>query len=274
MPIPANYYYYYYYIYIYIYIYRVLLYCRMTLPLRMLKELAGRDADSTDIFQTSDIDRYWARPRIAPFSDMCLANFVADYKVVYGKQASMKECTEEEEEESDKTQPIKLLDGKGMIAKRRRPCVIRYMRMSKEKDPEKHYSNQLRLFLPHRGKELKPHTYCTYEMFYNSGTAVTVQGRTPVRDLVSVNMKKYEHNADVVDNAWELIQNQGIAEDVWADIAPNAEEEIHDGDLRPEHLQLDDEQAEDVIPELDRLGGEDRCPPMADRSRGHTWDAP
>ena len=199
---------------------------RMTLPLNVLKKLAERDSESTDIFQTSDVDRYWARPRTAQFCDMCLAEFVAEYKVSYGKQATLDE--EDDDDESESVKVIRLLDGKGSIRKRRRSCIIRYMRISKEKQAEKHYSNQLRLFFPHRGKELKPDTYDTYAMFFNSATISTQQGRIPVKDLVFLNMKKYEHNADIVDSAWNLIQGQGIAEDAWADIAPNAEEQRQD----------------------------------------------
>ncbi len=59
---------------------------RMTLPLTVLQNMARQNgADTTDIWQTNIIDRYWCRPLQAPFTDMCLADFVAGYRVVRTK---------------------------------------------------------------------------------------------------------------------------------------------------------------------------------------------
>lgn len=192
----------------------------MTLPLERLRRLAEQDPDSTDIFQTSNLERYWARP--SSLTDICLAEFVAAYNVVY-KRSRTEENDSEVDECSLSQQLITLQDGKGTVSKRKRPCIIRYMRISKDKDTEKHYSNLLRLFLPHRGKKLKPDNE-TYEGFFMAGEIPTNHGRRYVRDIVPLNQSHFEHNADAIDDAWQMIQEHGVTDEAWGDVAPNAEE--------------------------------------------------
>ena len=197
----------------------------------MLRRLADEDAESTAIFQTSDMDRYWARPTF--LSDICLAQFVAEYKVVYNRSATFSEGGENEDDASSPL--IRLQDGKGSMKKRQRPCIIRYMRVSKERDTEKYYCNLLRLFLPHRGKVLKPENH-TYESFFTTCGIETLEGSQLIEDIVANNQGLYEHNADAIDDAWQMVQEQGVADDAWADVAPNAEEQRQDAKYK--HLQI------------------------------------
>lgn len=105
------------------------------------------------------------------------------------------------------------------------------------KDSERHHCTLLRLYLPHRGKELKPDE-TTYEEHYLRGE-VTVDGEAvPIKDVVINNMNRYEHDADLIDEAWTTVQQGDVLEDGWADIAPGAEE------LR------DEERSEAVIEEF------------------------
>ena len=107
----------------------------MTLPLVRLKSLADRDADSTSIFQTSDMDRYVARPRTFKFVDMCLAEFVSNFKPVYKRALYNDDKSDDDDDEvKDIEINFKLLDEKGSITQRKKPCVIRYMRVSRLKD--------------------------------------------------------------------------------------------------------------------------------------------
>ncbi len=45
-----------------------------------------------------------------------------------------------------------------------------------------------------------------------------------IRDVVVMNMDKYEHDADLVDDAWTTVQQGDVLQDGWADVAPGAEE--------------------------------------------------
>ena len=52
----------------------------MSLPLTVIKEIARNQGnDSTDTWEVSILDPYWARPEQAPFTDMCLAEFAAQF---------------------------------------------------------------------------------------------------------------------------------------------------------------------------------------------------
>ena len=221
----------------------------MTLPLVTLKSLADRDAESTSIFQTSDMDRYIARPQTSKFIDMCLAEFVSNFKPVYKRVLYNDDKSDDDDDDAKDTKlKFKLLDEKGSITQRKKPCVIRYMRVSMIKDAERHFSNQVRLFLPHRGTNVKPAEYHTYQSYYMSGRITTATGSMSVKDVVKQNITKYEHNADTIDEAWQQIQDDGISPEAWAEVAPNAEELRRDDEQRP--VPAAEVEEDDPLPDL------------------------
>ena len=81
---------------------------------------------------------------------MCLADFVADYRVVKRQYEDDQDNSDREEQEPSNV--ITLLDNKGAITQRKKQAVIRYLKV---KDSERHFSTLLRLYMPHRGKQLK-----------------------------------------------------------------------------------------------------------------------
>ncbi|RXN04162.1 replicase helicase endonuclease [Labeo rohita] len=60
---------------------------KMSLP---LSALHNKDPDSEDVWMSGMIDKYRARPRTLEFEMMCLADFVSNYRVVYGRQTKGK----------------------------------------------------------------------------------------------------------------------------------------------------------------------------------------
>ena len=222
----------------------------MTLPLVTLKRLADRDAESTSIFQTSDMDRYIARPRTSKFVDMCLAEFVSNFKPMYKRALNNDDKSDDDDDDNAKDTSInfKLQDEKGSITQRKKPCVIRYMRVSRLKDAERHFSNQIRLFLPHRGTNIKPTEFHTYQSYYMSGRITTATGSMLVKDVVRQNITRYEHNADAIDEAWQQIQDDGISPEAWAEVAPNAEEMRREDEQRP--VPAAEVEEDDALPDL------------------------
>ncbi|RXN36942.1 replicase helicase endonuclease [Labeo rohita] len=75
---------------------------KMSLP---LSALHNKDPDSEDVWMSGMIDKYRARPRTLEFEMMCLADFVSNYRVVYGRQTKGKNVHQ-------------LLNGMGFIQKR------------------------------------------------------------------------------------------------------------------------------------------------------------
>ena len=219
----------------------------MTLPLAILQNIAKQKGkDTTEIWQTSIIERYWARPLQGDFPDMCLADFVADYRVVKRQYEDDQDNSDREEQETSKV--ITLLDNKGAITQRKKQAVIRYLKVSKVKDSERHFSTLLRLYMPHRGKQLK-YDDQTYEELFMGGDRIVSGQSVSIRDVVVKNMDKYEHDADVIDDAWTAVQRGDRLEDGWADIAPGAEtlRDEERADVRDEFSDVED------VPELPDL---------------------
>lgn len=220
---------------------------RMTLPLSVLRDIAKQKGkDTTDVFQKSILDRYWSRPSDADFTNMCLADFVAQYKLVTGNN-DKEDDNSDAEHESDSSTKILLQNNMGTVAKRRKPAVIRYLKVSKTKDSERHFST-LRMYMPHRGKEMKD-SESTYEEVFRTHDIEINGTRTKICDLVFQNMDKYEHCAEEVDEAWSAVQQGDRLEDGWAEIAPVAEAERDDTELLQDGKFIDEEE----VPQLPDL---------------------
>ena len=57
---------------------------RMSLPLHVIKEQCTDD-DTENVWMTNIVDRYKARPLLPIFTDMCLATFASEYRVIYSE---------------------------------------------------------------------------------------------------------------------------------------------------------------------------------------------
>uniref|UniRef100_A0A8D0D7L8 ATP-dependent DNA helicase n=1 Tax=Sander lucioperca TaxID=283035 RepID=A0A8D0D7L8_SANLU len=164
---------------------------------------------------TSLTDKYKARPETLEFEEMCLADFAATCRIVYGKQTKGKNV-------------LPLLNEMGFVQRRKddKPAIIRFYRASKEKYPEKFYGTLLKLYVPYRSEqELKRPYYPTYESFYSNG-CVQLPGcdhLESVQHIVKRNRDKYEKNSDEIENAVEEFeQNRGVI-DEWCNLAPESE---------------------------------------------------
>ena len=110
---------------------------------KFLNEL---DDNDTDVFCKSMIDRYQHRPRV--LASMCLAEFVANYRVKYESNDDNDDVLPCEDVDISSLKTIKLTDNFGTMYKRNREAVIRFHRYSKDSDPKNWYRAKLMLYYP------------------------------------------------------------------------------------------------------------------------------
>nr|XP_040030752.1 uncharacterized protein LOC120818062 isoform X1 [Gasterosteus aculeatus aculeatus] len=184
---------------------------------RPMSYLENTTLESVNVWMTSLTDKYKSRPETPEFEQMCLADFAATCRIVYGQQKKGKDV-------------LPLLNDMGFVQKRKndKPAIIRFYRCSQEKYPEKFYGTLLKLYIPHRSDlELKRRHFPTYESFYKSGCVQLPGSDHPeyVRHIVKRNKDKYEKNSEDIENAVEEFeQNRGVI-DEWCNLAPESEVE-------------------------------------------------
>lgn len=179
----------------------------MRLPLNLIQKIAKEQgSDSMNIWQTSLIEKYWARPDSDIFRNMCLAEFASNYSTV-SRATTQRDSDDEDVNvvQEDDLKVIELLDNKGMIKKRKVQAVIRYYKVSKVKDAERYLGTILRMYFPHRGANFKPDD-TTFEYFHDNHTFM-VEGETvTVKDFVCSGMNRFEGNVEIIEDAWENVQ--------------------------------------------------------------------
>ncbi len=189
---------------------------------------------------TSFVDRYKNRPDDGVFSDMCLATFASEYRVLSKNEKSQS--------------AIKLKNDFGFVIKRTRtqPAVVRYVRFSETKNPELYHQSILQLFLPYREDvQLKPGNCETFEQFYNKGQVIFRDGcRRLVKSVVDLNRSKFEREVDDLDEVQKMIDRDGVLEDAWCELCPEQElERLECEQERKETRQIVEEHDEN-IPDL------------------------
>ena len=138
---------------------------RVSLP-KPKSQLAQLHDNDEDVFATSVIDRYAARP--LALQDICLATFAIMYDVI---QSS----TQTEETEGVNTQQdmyntenpetstkIKLQKGLGIIRKRKQQAILHTRRYKVHTEPEKYYHAKLLLYYPWNQEDDIISTYQSY----------------------------------------------------------------------------------------------------------------
>ena len=153
--------------------------------LKSAEQLASLSDDSEDIQCSNNVKRYSKRP--SHVYDMCLADFIAWYdlkKSTYQRKTQVSQANDElpelESDDNKEDGPYdsdqlvedsenlsELKISKSVIMKRRKNRkVIRYVRYSKEKDPENFYRENLMLFYPYVQEENIIGNCMTYEDRY------------------------------------------------------------------------------------------------------------
>ncbi|XP_053406580.1 uncharacterized protein LOC128559306 [Mercenaria mercenaria] len=178
---------------------------KLSKPLKYLRE------QDENIWMTSLTDRYLARPTSSDFEQICLAKFARDY-CIKDRTNQNTDHLPEQSTNTAESNVYTLQNNLGTIMKRKKPAVIRYMKVNKDKKSEDYYHNILRLYFPHRSKELKPINFETFEEMF--------QQLSPI--LLPM-IAQFEKLSQDLDEAWRSLQERGFPEDAWADVAPNQE---------------------------------------------------
>ena len=138
--------------------------------LKLQSQLAQLHDDDEDVFATSLIDRYGARP--VSLQNMCLATFAVTYDVI--QSATKKEETDggnEKEEEmqntkNDNSLMMKLQKELGVIRKRIQEAILHTRRYKIHKEPEKYYHAKLLLYYPWHNEDDIISPFTTYHESY------------------------------------------------------------------------------------------------------------
>ena len=112
-------------------------------------QLEKIDNDSDDIYMTSLIDRYSARPDT--LENMCLAEFAANYTTRSGNNLEDGETNDTlppSEDQQTSLLRVQLKNNMGSMYKRSREAIIRFHRFNHEKEADKLYRSKLMLYLP------------------------------------------------------------------------------------------------------------------------------
>ena len=184
-------------------------------PLHLIND----EMDDEDLWMTNIVDRYIARPKDETFENMCLADFASKYKVRYSKHSKRSKRSSINDSDDvdecgakEQSHVHELQDGLGNIVKRKKSAAVRYPHFSKTKDSESYYANLIRMYCPHRNKDIKSDFFNTFEQMFLSEEKVTIE-----------NLSRLETLTQDLDDAWQRLQQEEPQEDAWAEIAPNTE---------------------------------------------------
>jgi DNA replication protein DnaC/exonuclease III len=197
--------------------------------------------DDEDVWMTSLIERYIARPNTGEFETMCLATFASQFRISQSNSSTQADDEAQENYENDEhVKTYTLSNGLGTISRRSKSSIIRYARVHKEKNIEQYYYNLIRMYLPHRSLALNETD--SYLQMFESNSNVILQ-----------NMTEFEKLTEELDEAWQHLQQGEYSEDAWADLAGNQETQRAEQLQEQEYLKQLQESCEEIdedIPDL------------------------
>ena len=207
----------------------------MTKPMSAINSL---EDDDEDLYQTSLIDRYAARPD--SLENMCLAEFAANYSVdsyTYRNDDGNEHtpsAMDEPDNEPDPRHIIHLKNGIGKMHKRKQEAIIRFHKYNVEKESEKYYRAKLMLYISWRYEDVD--IIGDKASFYERYTELLEE---------VVNMEEhYSHNAHTLEQAQQALLQAGPPEHAWANVAPNAEhnrlQEEQEGNIDETYMDNND----------------------------------
>ena len=181
------------------------------------QQLAQMDDDDENVFATSVIDRYAARPPI--LGNMCLAKFAVNYNVTqaHDEFIDMQETDAHEQsetEEYDSCTKIRLKDGLGYMQKRKQEAILHVTRYKMHTQPEKYYHAKLILFYP-----------WTNEDDLITGFNSYMQSYIHKQDIIHKNAQSFNEDCERFDSALEAFENDVIPQSAWDSIVPTIAEE-------------------------------------------------
>ena len=163
-------------------------------------QLAQLHDDDENVFATSVIDRYAARP--LALKDICLATFAVMYDVI--QSSTQTEETDDMNTQQDmyntdnpKTSTkIKLQKGLGIIRKRKKQAILHTRRYKIDTEPEKYYHAKLLLYYPWTQEDDLISTYENYQDSYMNKQHIIHQNAQKFNEdceAFDINIQDLEH---------------------------------------------------------------------------------
>ncbi|VDI08177.1 Hypothetical predicted protein [Mytilus galloprovincialis] len=181
--------------------------------LKPISSVKDKEDEDEDVYQTSILDRYAARP--TKLENLCLAKFSIWYtydnskkkvKVVRMILNQLKTYTA--------SRTITLKNELGQMRKTRKPAILKYHKYSELKEKEDYCYSQLLLYMPWRNEHEDLNKFDMYEELYDN-----------VFDIIDSNRQDLEHHADIIEEALDQFESVGPPEHSWDTIAPQVEQE-------------------------------------------------
>ena len=182
-------------------------------PPKSKSQLAQLHDDDEDVFATSVIDRYAARP--LALQNICLETSAVMYDVIQSSTKTGETLDVNTEEDMQNTEnahaltKMKLQKGLGVIRKRKQQAILHTRRYKIHTEPEKYYHSKLLLYYPWNGKDDIISTYRSYHDSYMSK-----------QDIIHQNAKKFNEDCVAFDIDLQDLENN-IPQSAWEMVAPN-----------------------------------------------------
>ena len=180
-------------------------------------QLAQLHDDDEDVFATSVIDRYAARPLV--LQNICLATFAVMYDVIQSSTQTGETEDVNTEEDMHNTEnahsltKMKLQKGLGVIRKRKQQAILCTRRYKVHTEPEKYYHSKLLLYYPWNHEDDIISTYQSYHDSYISKHHIIHQNAQKFNeDCVAFDIDLQDLENNIPQSAWEMVA-PNIAQD-------------------------------------------------------------
>ena len=179
-------------------------------------QLAQLHDDDEDVFATSIIDRYAARP--LALQNICLATSAVMYDVIQSSTTTGETQDVNAEQDMQNTEnahtltKMKLQKGLGVISQRKQQAILCTRRYKIHTEPEKYYHSKLLLYYPWN-EEDDISTYQSYHDSYISKQDIIHQKAQKFSDdcvAFDIDLQDLENNTP--QSAWEMV-SPNIAQD-------------------------------------------------------------
>ena len=176
-------------------------------------QLAQLHDDDEDVFATSLIDRYAARP--LTLQNICLATFAVMYDVIQSSTMAGETQDVNTEQDMQNTEnahaltKMKLQKGLGVIRQRKQQAKLHTRRYKIHSEPEKYYHSKLLLYYPWNEEDDIISIYQSYHDSYMSK-----------QDIIHQNAQKFNDNCVAFDIDLQDLE-KNTPQSAWEMVAPN-----------------------------------------------------
>ena len=180
---------------------------RVSLP-KSQQQLSQLSDDDENVFATSVIDRYSARPDELKL--VCLAKFAVNYEPSLSLRNDTIEVDidgqdnqNDDKNENYNTEKINLNNGLGRMRKRKREAILRTRRYKVHSEPEKYYHSKLLLYYPWCNEEELIGDFDTYQKSYIAK-----------QQIIHENSQHFNDDSEIFDLSEEDVENN-LPQSTW-----------------------------------------------------------